>query len=425
MSLTNGFQNDHRGSTPGLRPSIPQVNASGFSPPCLTTPNGQTQQLVSNLSPSTLQPDGAPSCRPPYMNQAISSQWRLSPCHAPFAAEDLDHFNIFQALLRHPELVFEMARHLPIDDLVSIYAISKDFHMLVDSRFMTTCISQALTYAPESAKIFRFKCYRNLCQHDPARRPNVEVESQVRDVPSFRWLRMLLWRDAIVDDIVVSLAAEGHRLPRKASAAIKKLWFMMDISDNARRIGLLHNKSFWSDQDIFFATMFMIKLDMRFTDPVDGNGETGIREMLLAQRTMTVLARVLRRERMHTQFEALRMFVEWKWEPRPEHRGQDIMGVPAQGVGRLQYEGWGSGSKKFVPLDELIMLEGVKRNLGLERRYLDMVLFGHIDHKTEKDVWPLEIREQVIDDLDQEWENVDSGDDEEDAMDYSIYRLEV
>ena len=220
---------------------------------------------------------------------------------------------------------------------------------------------------------------------DPARRPNETKPDELRFIPSFRWLRMILFRETVVDDILRSLAEEGHRLPKPTRLTIKKIWFTIDISDNARRIGLMHNTAFWSNKDLFLATMFFIKLDMRLTHPTAGNGEIGLRKMLLGQRSLSTLSRVLRREEMRTQVDMLRMIVKFNYEP-PRHRQMDIMGVPSHEIGRLQYEGWGARGTKFVQIDELVMREGVKRKLNLQNYHVDMMIYGYIDKQTFQDI---------------------------------------
>ena len=294
-------------------------------------------------------------------------------------------FSIFNALLQYPELTLEFTKQLDIEDLISLYAISKDLHFLVNGRFTAMILGQSISKASESSKTFIFRCYKSLCMRDPARRLNETKPDELRFIPSFRWLRMILFREAVVDDILRSLAAEGHRVPKRTRLTIKKIWFTIDISDNARRIGLMHNTAFWSNKDLFLATMFFIKLDMRLTHPTAGNGETGLRKLLLGQRTLSTLAKVLRREEMRTQVDMLRMIIRFSYEP-PSHRQMDIMGVPSQEIGRLQYEGWGARKLKFVQIDELVMREAVKRKLNLQNHYLDMVIYGYIDKKTFQDI---------------------------------------
>ncbi|MCJ1227721.1 hypothetical protein MMC12_004379 [Toensbergia leucococca] len=341
---------------------------------------------------------------------------------------DFNKFSVFKALLNHPELIFETAKHLDVEDLISLYAISKDFHFLVNGRFTALILAQSLGKASESSKMFRFKCFKNLCIHDPASRPNEDIEGQIRFVPSFRWLRMILFREKVVDGIIECLAAEGHRLPKRASLVLKKIWFTMDISDNARRIGFMHNKVYWEDKDLFIATMFFLKLDMRLTDPISGGGENNIRKMLLAQRTLSTLWKVLNREMLLNQLDVWRMFVRWRYQP-PRHHGMSILGVPAQEVGKGIIEGWGSGSQKILRPDELVMREGIRRNLNLHTKFLDMMIWGYVDKYTFEDIWvtapPTEENE-----LTEGSETAESGDSDEngsnegEGIDYATLDLD-
>ena len=354
---------------------IPDKEFSGFNSPTKHLQNSAKIEPGIGIANRDGRVSPAPSLLPRKVNNPLPS-WR---------ATNSTGFSVFNALLRRPELTLEFSKQLDIEDLISLYAISKEFHLLVNGRFTTMILGQSNAKAPESSKTFIFRCYKSLCMRDPARRPNESKPDELRFVPSFRWLRMVLFREAVVDDILGSLAAEGHRLPKRTRLAIKKIWFTIDISDNARRIGLMHNTTFWSNKDLFLATMFFIKLDMRLTHPTAGNGEIGLRKMLLGQRSLSMLAKVLRREEMRTQVDMLRMIVRFNYEP-PRHRHMDIMGVPSQEIGKLQYEGWGARSTKFIQIDELVMREAIKRRLNLHSFYVDMVAFGYINKKTFQDI---------------------------------------
>lgn len=329
---------------------------------------------------------------------------RPSSAEPPTPELDFRKFSVFKALLTHPELTFEFAKHLELEDLISLYAISEEFHRIVNGRFTTLILGQSVGKAAESSRTFIFRCYKNLCMHDPGCRRIVEEKegttvkgraptttndpNKIRGIPSFRWLRMILYRETVVDEIIAVLASEGHRLPKRTSLTLKKIWFTLDISDNARRIGLIHNKVFWTNKDLFVATMFFIKLDMHLTDPVTGNGELGMRKMLLGQRSLSTLCKVLKREEMLDQLDVLRMLVRWNYRPALGTPTKSILGVPWPDVGKLQYEGWGyNTSKRFVQIDELVMGEAVKRKLGLHNHYLDMAIHGFVNKRTFEDVW--------------------------------------
>ncbi|MCJ1465795.1 hypothetical protein MMC07_004414 [Pseudocyphellaria aurata] len=303
---------------------------------------------------------------------------------------DFRKFSVFKALLNHPELVFEFAKHLEIEDLVSLYAISKDFHSLANSRFTTLILSQSVRKAPESSRTFVFRCYKPLCQRDPAARPLDAAPDEVRWVPSLRWLRMIVFRERVVGEIITCLSAEGHFMPKRASLVIKKIWFTIDHGANLHRIGIFHNRGFWTDEDLYVATLFFIKLDMRFTHPITGSGERGMRSMLLGQRSLSTLLRVLKRREMCSQLDLLRMIVEWKYRPSPRHAKMSILGVPPGKIGKLRYEGWGKTKQLFVQIDQLVMSEAIRRGLDIHEHYLDMFLYGYVNKTTFEDVWHTE-----------------------------------
>ena len=170
------------------------------------------------------------------------------------------------------------------------------------------------------------------------------------------------------------------------------------------------------------ATLFLIKLDMRLTDPVDGNGEMVLRQLILSQRSLSFMHAVLYRRKLRNQYEMLQAIVAWKYIPPPGDRGIDIMGVPACWVGRGQLEGWGRGSKVLMRPDQLIMREAARRGMRLENQYLDMMLWGNVDRKTHEDIWP---NRGIKDDGsiwgggsdNEEWNSEDGSESEEESTD--------
>ncbi|MCJ1446655.1 MAG: hypothetical protein MMC23_007161 [Stictis urceolatum] len=318
---------------------------------------------------------------------------RASPRKTPF--------HIYHEILLDPQSLGAFASNLPVRDLLTLYSVCKDFHKFVDSASTAVMVSNARNFAPESMKIFHWRCYRGLTKYDPNMKINELVKTfegrdQARDVPSLKWLRMVHEREETVDSIIFELAEAGHRLPSRASKVIKKIWLMMDMPVNGRRISLIHSRKFWTDSDLYVATMFFIKLDMRFNDPLDADASTHLRELMLAQRTMTVLDDVLQRTEMRTRARWLQMYVEWAVDvpqgPLPE-RFKDaslcVFGVPRVFCGRLKKECWTVGKGELLRPDLLIVKEAIRRDLFLEKWYLDMFLWGYIDTKTGKDIWPI------------------------------------
>ncbi len=434
---TPSKHNRHSSDTvPSTVPSTGRHAKQVVIPPIILSPSkGQVYQRRASASPT----------RVPALPSPPRRRYRIDISHIspPTLENDISRFSIFNALLNYAELTLEVARHLDVEDLVSIYAVSKDFHMVVNARFTAMITAQWHGKAYESGQIFIHRCYRSLCMRDPARRINETIPTELRFVPSFRWLRMVLFREEVVNDIMRSLILEGHRLPKRVTLVIKKIWFTIDISDNARRVGLMHNTKFWANKDLFLATMFFLKLDMRLTHPATGNGELGLRKMLLGQRSLSTLARVLKREEMRTQVEMLAMIVRFNYEPE-RHRDMSILGVAPDEVGKLQYEGWGARKTKFIGIDELVMREALRRKLNLANHYVDMMIYGYIDKKrwvdirtrmpapveevesedeSDEDEGPEDERMRLFaDDSDEEQGN--DGDDENEEMDLDEYNLD-
>lgn len=351
-------------------------------------------------------PTRVPALPSPARRRRLNDQ---SDIAQPEHDTNINRFSVFIALLNYPELTLEFAKNLDIEDLVSLYATSKEFHMLVNTRFTAMIKAQWYGKAYESGSTFVHRCYKSLCMRDPARRINKTRPIELRFIPSLRWLRMVLFREATVDDIMRSMAREGHRMPKQMTLIIKKIWFTLDIGDNSRRIGLIHNVKFWSNKDLFFATMFFLKLDMRLTNPATGNGELGLRKMLLGQRSLSTLSKVLKREEMRTQLDMLRMLVRYNYEPA-RHKEMSILGVPPEEVGKLQYEGWGLRDTKFIGVDELVMREAVKRKLNLQNHYVDMMIYGYINKQTWEDIrTPMPRPIEEVDSEDEESESDETG----------------
>ena len=72
-------------------------------------------------------------------------------------------FNITQAITLREELVYHFAKFLTVNDLISLYEISKEFHYMVNEIFTSVVLEQGTQEAPDSAIVFPLRCYRRLC----------------------------------------------------------------------------------------------------------------------------------------------------------------------------------------------------------------------------------------------------------------------
>ncbi|PGH04282.1 hypothetical protein GX51_03627 [Blastomyces parvus] len=304
-------------------------------------------------------------------------------------------FNIFQEILKRPELTLLVAKHLRVQELLILYRTSRDFHNVVNTRFTTVVQAQARARAPEAAKIFPPRCYAKLCIPDPALRPHPVAKraalGETRKVPSFRWLLMVCFREMVCHEIITILAEDGVPVPDRCTSTMKKIWLLMDIPDNARRIALVQNREIFTDVDLFFATLFFVKLDMRFTDPITGSGKDGMRRLLLAQPSLSMLWRTLKRTALISKLDVMRLLVRWKYQPRQDQRGLSIFGVPAHEVGIVRYQCWGRTGNRILLQrpDELLLKESIRRGLDLQQRYTDMFLWGYINPRTMRDYPPV------------------------------------
>jgi hypothetical protein len=295
-------------------------------------------------------------------------------------------FDFFNALSNYLELFMELAKHLLINDLVSLYAISKDFNETLNGHLSHILKSCAAYQAPESSRIFVFTLYRSLCIPDPVGRPDPRNSVLARMVPSLRWLRMVVHREKCVRDILACMAREGHRMPKTMSLSMKKMWLTMDIPTSARRVQLMHNENYWTDNDLYNLQMLFVKLDLRFNDPLEGPGDDGLRKLMLGQRGLTPLRDLLKRTRFTDTLEALEACVRYSYWPRPEHRNLPILGVPANEVGRGHLEGWGVGQVHLYRMDELVMRESCRRNMDLKSHIITMMAWGYVNAVTKENI---------------------------------------
>ena len=410
--------------------SPPAASTKAPSTLPIATPSQQAEPTSHGQPAVKSNPSTGPALKYP---DAAATQLSSAPENNPhkhsITSNNNDNNGIFNRLLNHPELMFEMVSHLDVDHLLALYSISRDFHGLANNRFTTMILSHARTRAPGSSYIFPFRCYRKLCLRDPAlRRNETKPNFQIRHVPSFKWLKMVLFRERVVDGIVECLEEECLMLPAATTLTIKKIWFFMDVSTNERRDGLIRNTDYWSEKDIYLAHLFLMKLDMLFTCPMTGDGDLGLRKMLLAQRSLSTLLRVLPREEMRNTYELFEKVVAWKYEPNDLQRqlNQPIFGVAPNRVGMLQYEGWGRNpGTPFHQIDDLLIWESLRRGLDVPAHYLDMVFYGFIDKKTGLDIWTedqkmkqAEEMERRIRGEDEEVLVAEEDDDDDDDDDY-------
>lgn len=75
--------------------------------------------------------------------------------------------------------------------------------------------------------------------------------------------------------------------------ALMKFWVVMEMNTTKMRQAFLQDSDIWTDADIFLFHLFHVKLDMRFANPILGNGACGLSHMLLTQSSLSALWKIL------------------------------------------------------------------------------------------------------------------------------------
>ncbi|KAH7042602.1 hypothetical protein B0J12DRAFT_673386 [Macrophomina phaseolina] len=309
-------------------------------------------------------------------------------------------FSMGEAIMSQNDVLLNVCNYLGLKEFFDLYCVSKRFYVLVNSHYTTHIKQLAHNYAPLASTIFPYQLYKRGCIQDPmlrtrgahpgdttaGERTAGAVPAVTRTVPGLKWVLMCAYREALVHDMLLSLALEGHRFPAPIPEAILRIWALLDLPTNGARLAAMHDESLWETRDIFLALMFCVKLDMRFADPVVGSGECVLRRLLLGQKSLVVLWEALRGLTARTRAEVLAMAVEWDGvvPPGPDgvrevREGETLLGVPMEKVGSLSKEWWRQDGKYLLRPDELLLKEGVRRGMNIHRCFLDYMLWGYID----------------------------------------------
>nr|OQO25541.1 hypothetical protein B0A51_06860 [Rachicladosporium sp. CCFEE 5018] len=353
-------------------------------------------------------------------------------------------FNLLDALCQHNDLLLLLTSYLNIPALINLYAMHKPFHHTFNCHHTAYILAIMRTWAPNADRIFPWRTYQRLCVKDPRQRQKSRLlgeegrvrcqHEDLRDVPSLRWLQMVIYREGVCRDIVITLAQKGLRCPYSTSVSLKRTWFLLDLPLNAHRIALIRSPTYFPAPHLRLLTHFFLKLDMHLTDPIGGTmpanhpdqlrfpnrfarqAFTGkqLRETLLAEKSLTPLWRVVRGwspdpDQPRVVMDRLDMLKLWvrHYYKRPvgqnqAMRDQKIMGVPwwetgtagLERVGQPYVQGEGTEEKPWMlvmpgevhrrpdPLlrpDQLVMREGVRREMGLHHLWVRMMTWGFYD----------------------------------------------
>ncbi|GAB1733394.1 hypothetical protein NU195Hw_g8957t1 [Hortaea werneckii] len=330
-----------------------------------------------------------------------------------------NEFSVFNALLRHHDLLLLLVSYLSVPSLISLYSISRPFHYIFNSNYLAFILSISNTWAPNAATIYPWRCFKSLCVRDP----QLKVKSSMigrhlqhqyqnlREIPSLKWLQMVVWRQGVCEDMLIQLATKGLRCPAGTLDAVRRMWLILDFPLNAQRIALCRSPEYITPRTIFLATFFFLKVDMAFTDPagpvfrtnaqhnnaaafprrLDGRGTVGcdLRELLTSERNFTPLWRVLRgwspdptlpRIPMN-RLDILKLWIRHEYHlpdrASAQARKQSILGVPWHQVGTASLERTGSALVTINGQRTTLIDPGLTSSKDLETHTTQQLLYPH------------------------------------------------
>jgi hypothetical protein len=145
--------------------------------------------------------------------------------------DEVDRFSLMDAFVEDSSLCILLVGYLDVPSLISLYAISKDFHRYFNRNATAFILESVRTWAPMADKIFPWRCYQSLCIKDPIKRQKGKAQALgadieqfnlfSRDVPSLRWLQMVVWREGVAKDMVIQLMTKALRTPFGTRETIK------------------------------------------------------------------------------------------------------------------------------------------------------------------------------------------------------------
>lgn len=335
-------------------------------------------------------------------------------------------FRLMESICSSWWFMIEITKHMSVKDLIKLYSISRTFHARVNERFQSTILAWAQHKSPAGVKVYLWKTYGKYTIKDPAgktwakdysltdiiprppwagpRKP-IPMQNQIRRVPGFRYLDMLAERETRTRDILACLARAGHRLPKTMHVTLKKIWMLMDMATNALRRAWIHNRELWTDQDLYNAQMFWIKLQMRFNEPIFGPKSRTLAQTFLGSRKgLTPLWKLLRRKAYTNPEEViqqrLRYYVRESFTQHYLLIGEAFFGVNPTELGEEHKEGWGAGNLHMLRPDELVIEECVRRRIDgvIKKHLVFMVFWGHVDWKGRRNLVPTEEEMYMSDD---------------------------
>lgn len=305
------------------------------------------------------------------------------------------NFGLLRKMCSRPEIILCLVSWLDVDTLLELYAIDKHFHWLMNSHYTTFMKACLRLNAPFAVDVFPWRWYGNLTIPDPASRlldqyqsqqlaqgltvaqaQNTATINQFRRVPSFCYAKFVVHRHNVVHDIIHELRRRGLKVPEGTFEAVLKCWFTMDIAQNGTRIGLIHHRPYWRDEDLWNAQHFFMKWEMACADPLETRSAPVMSTLFLGLRHLTDLRNVLQGKLKW--YDVLQRKVWYDYQPSTQYPNDPIFGIQPAMIGRGCLEGWGALTNvRLMRVDQLVINEMRRRGLSdINEKCLHLMMYG-------------------------------------------------
>lgn len=339
-------------------------------------------------------------------------------------------FDLISALSLTPELAVAVTMFLPPRDLLTLYSVSVQFHVQINTYLQSSIVSWAREWAPDASRVYlwgQYGMYKHFAIEDPAGRPlttpppprtaeqlggesNSPWTRQIsRKVPSMKWYQMIALRDEVVTDILAHLARNGFRCPKGTKVSLLKMWIIMDLPTNSQRMALMDDGETFSDHDLTNIAIFLTKLNFRVNDPIYGPESSELVELMLGQKSLYSLWQMLFGHKYRDCLSLVQckirydLGMNWVVGASPydqfispiyaRSHAPGILGVPPHEIGRTHFEHWGEKGVMYAALrrpSECVMAEAARRDLRLAEHLVGFVIWGHVDLATGRNLAPSE-----------------------------------
>ncbi|KAK0635194.1 hypothetical protein B0T17DRAFT_473785, partial [Bombardia bombarda] len=342
----------------------------------------------------------------------VNVDWRAAQRSeaAKISTPKVTNFDLIGSLSTCTDLMVEVCKHLKPKDILNVYSISRRFHNAVNRDFKRIMGYWSMIMAPNATPIFSGDSYQHVFVNDPTaaawalvkqgrdqgmlspgtntgNKPTSSVpEATAPKVAGFSWLQMVVNREIRIRDIIASLARNGHRLMPGTNKVLLKLWLVMDVATSKGRAILLRNKDLFTDDELYKAQLFFVKLAMLFNDPVRGDVSLNVMKLMMGQKSFSPLWALLRGKKYTEYKDIEKLKIMYDVGPTTDQliAGGPVEGVPVDKMGILHLEGWGTGDWHLMRPDEVLWFEATRdgRDLDLDRCIETMMIYGHVDIAT-------------------------------------------